>query len=193
MDLAALSDDELVDRSRAGSAEAFGVLVRRNQAAVRGFLGRYLRTRDAVDDLAQEVFVSALRGLGAYRGDASLRVWLLGIARRLAVSHLREELRRRAHAATELELAVLRWQADELEAGAPSALDERELSALEACLRRLPRERARLVSAYYFRAQSAAEIARQAGLAGGAVRMALLRARQALRTCVEQRLAGGRA
>lgn len=188
-----IPDSELVERSRAGSAEAFGVLVRRHQGAVRGYLARYLRARDAIDDLAQEVFVGALRGLGSYRGDASLRLWLLAIARRVAAGHLREEVRRRAHAATALELAVLRWQADELEAGAPAAADEMELAALEACLRGLSRDGAQLVSAYYFRAETAAEIGRRIGKGEGAVRMALLRVRQALRSCVEQRIAGGHA
>jgi RNA polymerase sigma factor (sigma-70 family) len=184
------SDAELVERSRSGSADAFAALVKRHQAAVRGFLSRYLRGRDAIDDLAQEVFVGALRGLGAYRGDASLRLWLLAIARRVAATHLREEVRRRARAATELELAVLRWHADELEAGVASIADERELAALEACVRGLSRDNAELVSAYYFKGASTAEIARRNGRGEGAVRMALLRVRQALRACVEQRIGG---
>jgi RNA polymerase sigma factor (sigma-70 family) len=67
----------VVDDDRA----AFGTLVQRHQSAVRQFL-RHLARGDAAlaDDLAQETFVQAWRGLARFRGDASFVTWLLGIA-----------------------------------------------------------------------------------------------------------------
>jgi RNA polymerase sigma-70 factor (ECF subfamily) len=47
------------------------------------------------DDLAQEAFERALRALPGYRGDAPVRVWLLGIARRTCMDALRRHARRR--------------------------------------------------------------------------------------------------
>jgi RNA polymerase sigma-70 factor (ECF subfamily) len=177
---------DLVARARAGSAEAFSELVSLHQAAVRCYLSRHVRARAAIDDLAQEIFLAALRGLDGYRGEGSLRLWLFGIARRHAATHLRQEMRRRANEANDLELAVLRFSAEELER--PEADEERELEALQRCLRKLPRESAQLVSAFYFRSESAADIARRLRRGEGAVRMTLLRIRQALRRCVEERL-----
>src|SRR5262249_16593954 len=49
---------------------------------VYGYVRRRVMPRTEVaEDLTQEVFVAAWRGLQNYRGDASLRNWLLGIAR----------------------------------------------------------------------------------------------------------------
>ena len=60
---------------------AFGELVRRHQSAVRNFL-RHLSGGDAAlaDDLAQETFLTAYRGLARYRGESAFPTWLLGIA-----------------------------------------------------------------------------------------------------------------
>ena len=86
----------LLHQAVSGSREAFGQLVRMHQAAVRWFLVREDRDPAAADDLAQEVFLAAYQNLAACRGKAGLRGWLLGIARNMAVQHVRGETRRRA-------------------------------------------------------------------------------------------------
>jgi len=75
-------DPELIARVLASDDRAaFGELVVRHQSAVRQFL-RHLTRGDAAlaDDLAQETFVQAYRGLRRYRGDAQFCTWLIGIA-----------------------------------------------------------------------------------------------------------------
>lgn len=58
-----------------------------------------LAGRDDADDLAQETFVRAVRGLGGFRGDASARTWLLAIARHVCVDERRGRARRSRHEA----------------------------------------------------------------------------------------------
>ena len=72
---------------------AFGELVRRHQPLVRGFLRRMLGARAAMlaDDLSQETFIKAYRGLRGFRGGAALGSWLCAIA----ANELRAEWRRR--------------------------------------------------------------------------------------------------
>jgi DNA-directed RNA polymerase specialized sigma24 family protein len=50
-------DEALVKRARAGSSNAFDQLVRRHQAALRGFLRRIVSEPSLADDLAQETFL----------------------------------------------------------------------------------------------------------------------------------------
>jgi len=76
------SDPELVARVLAeDDRRAFAELVGRHQSAVRGLLRRLTAGDDALaDDLAQQVFVTAWRKLGSWRGGARLSTWLYRIA-----------------------------------------------------------------------------------------------------------------
>lgn len=181
---------ELLERARAGCEEAFTELVRLHQGAVRAYLGRHARERELVDDLAQEVFVAAYRGLSGYGGESALRLWLLGIARNQWRLYLRGEIRRRERQDKRLALELARWRSARVAEEQPEQV-ERELSALERCLAGLPARSRELVEAHYFDGLAAAEIARRTGRKPSAVRMTLLRVRQRLRGCVERRLGAG--
>jgi DNA-directed RNA polymerase specialized sigma24 family protein len=65
---------------------------------------------------------------------------------------------------------------------------EREIGALQRCLERLPSNGAELITERYFHARSIADMARATGKREGTLRMTLMRLRQVLRACVEQRL-----
>ena len=82
-------DAELVEAARRGSGPAFERLMGRHQQAVRGFLRRTCGDWSDADDLAQDTFVAAWSALGRYKGEASVRSWLCGIAWRKALSHQR--------------------------------------------------------------------------------------------------------
>jgi RNA polymerase sigma-70 factor (ECF subfamily) len=87
-------DAELVDRARAGQTAAFGELVERHRSAVyRAALAALRNTADA-EDVAQEALVLAFRKIGQFRGDASVRTWMVTIAWRLALSRRRSPLHR---------------------------------------------------------------------------------------------------
>jgi RNA polymerase sigma-70 factor (ECF subfamily) len=74
-----LPDEDLMARARAGDGEAFGEFVRRHTASVHRWMARAVGEQDA-DDLTQEVFLKAYRGLERFRGDAPARAWLAAIA-----------------------------------------------------------------------------------------------------------------
>lgn len=181
--------DELrdVEEARAGSAEAFGRLLRAHQARVRAFLGRFAHDREVVDDLAQETFLAAFRSLEGYRPETPFRLWLLGIARHRALRHLREEQRRRAQEPGLFRHLLAGWLADAVEAR-PEQDHDREVEALRACLESLPGRSAALVTEVYFRRTPAARVAREEGRSEGALWMTLLRIRQALRRCIQSKL-----
>jgi RNA polymerase sigma-70 factor (ECF subfamily) len=73
------SDEELLALARQGEEEAFGDFVRRHTATVHRWMVRAVGEGDA-DDMTQEVFVKAYRGLERFRGDAPPRAWLAAIA-----------------------------------------------------------------------------------------------------------------
>lgn len=85
-------DAALLAAARDGSARAFNLLVDRHQQAVRTFLRR-LTSLDEAEDLAQETFLAAWTQAGFYRGGASARSWLFGIAWRKAQGAHRKRFR----------------------------------------------------------------------------------------------------
>ena len=135
------SDTELITRVLVrDDRRAFGELVARHQDAVRGLLRRLTGgDRAQADDLAQETFLRAYRGLPGYRGGARFSSWLLRIACNLYFSQDRAS----RHA------PVLLAEPDEVPS--PVALPERFLERhdLERALSTLkPRERAAIVLTY---------------------------------------------
>jgi len=84
-------DDDLVRRFRAGEPEAFTDLVRRHQHRVYAVCLRVLGDADAAADVAQDTFITVLRKLDGFRGDAAFTTWL----HRVAVNACYDELRRK--------------------------------------------------------------------------------------------------
>ena len=183
-------EEQLIRQAVEGAPEAFSELVRVHQANVRGCIARYVLSPDIVDDLAQETFVRAYTRLSTYKGESRFGAWLFGIARNVALHHLRDQGVRRSQETEALEARVEQWMAGALESDSAASVDaqDRQLQALEACIGGLSGASAELVNEFYFNNQKAGDIARKVGRTEGAVWVALLRIRQALRRCVETRL-----
>jgi RNA polymerase sigma-70 factor (ECF subfamily) len=76
------SDAHLLARALADDdRHAFAQLVRRHQSSVRGLLRKLVRSDPALaDDLAQDTFIRAWKGLKTFRGGAQFSTWLYRIA-----------------------------------------------------------------------------------------------------------------
>ena len=85
-------DAGLIARSQAGDVEAFNLLVERYQQRVYGLCCHMLGDADAAD-AAQDVFLSAFRGIRHYQGGAFIG-WLLRIAKHRCCDQLRARKRR---------------------------------------------------------------------------------------------------
>lgn len=167
------SDPELITRVLAtGDRAAFGELVLRHQSAVRLFL-RHLTRGDAAlaDDLAQETFIQAYRGLARFRGDAAFSTWLLGIAH----NHWRNARRRQREIA---------WEAADHSAAdnAPSHARGVELRQdLAAAVKQLDPDEQTALHLFYQQGLTHPEIAAVAGWPLGTVKTHLARAKDKLR------------
>lgn len=87
---------ELIARCRADDRGAHDELYHRFRRMVAGNLYRVLGDRSDLDDLVQEVFVIAFRGLDKFRGDARLSTWLYRICVNVALGRIRTRKRRPA-------------------------------------------------------------------------------------------------
>ena len=85
---------ELIERCRADERAAHDELYHRFRRQVAGNLYRVLGDRTDLEDLVQEVFVIAFRGLDKFRGDARLSTWLYRICVNVALGRIRTRRRR---------------------------------------------------------------------------------------------------
>jgi RNA polymerase sigma-70 factor (ECF subfamily) len=69
-------DEDLVQAFQAGDEAAFGVLVERHMKPTYALAYRLTGSHHDADDLAQETFIRAHRGLDRFRGEAGFSTWL---------------------------------------------------------------------------------------------------------------------
>lgn len=129
-------DDDLLDRFHLGDASAFDELMERYHRPVYQFAYRLTGHRATAEDIAQEVFVRAYRGLRGFRRASSLKTWLFRIAIRVAGEQRQDDGRQ--------------VTADAVAIGSPTALASLERRELEtelgqAVAQLSPRQRTTLV------------------------------------------------
>lgn len=86
-----LNDGQLAKLIGEGDRDAAGELIRRYQAPVRSFLLKLSGHAEVADDIAQETFVRVLKYAKRYDPQFKMITWLLTIARRLWLNHLRRK------------------------------------------------------------------------------------------------------
>jgi RNA polymerase sigma-70 factor (ECF subfamily) len=74
-----LSEAALVEACLAGRAEAFDLLVERHRRPVYHLCYRFVGNHEDANDLSQDVFLRAYRGLRSFRAQSSLKTWLYRI------------------------------------------------------------------------------------------------------------------
>lgn len=89
-----LDETELVRRCKAGERAAQDELYHRFRRVVASNLYRVLGDRGELDDLVQEVFIIAFRGLATFRHEARLGTWLYRICVNVALGRIRTRARR---------------------------------------------------------------------------------------------------
>ncbi|MGA2215253.1 MAG: sigma factor [Bryobacteraceae bacterium] len=87
--MSATDDQTDVESVLAGDISAFEGIVRRWQTPLVTLAYRFCRDRGRAEDMAQEAFLRAYRGLGQWRKDAVFSTWLFALATNLYRSELR--------------------------------------------------------------------------------------------------------
>lgn len=84
---------ELVARCRRGDQDAWDDIVERHYSAVGRFVFQYSPdfAREDVEEICQEVFLTAVRNIASFRGACALQTWLF----RVAINKCRDFVERR--------------------------------------------------------------------------------------------------
>lgn len=179
LDLAEVSEDELAAAAAVGDAEAFTELVTRLSPVLLRYLRRMIADPQAAEDVAQDTFLDAWRGLPDFGFRSSFKTWMFAIAHRKTIDYRR----RRRDVPTDDDAFA------DLAAAAPLPADEtlhRNLvDALGAELATLPRTSRAVWWLREVEGQSLGEIARILAITPGSVRGHLQRSRKYLATRLE--------
>src|SRR3954451_9589852 len=133
------SDEELLQRFRRGQTEAFGLLVRRYERELYGYLRRYLQDGSLAEDVFQNTFLQVYIKSGQYEAGRPVRPWLYTIATHQAIDALRRNGRHQA-----VSLDETRAEAGEGDvAGLLELLQSRGPSPVEAATAQERREQVR--------------------------------------------------
>jgi RNA polymerase sigma-70 factor (ECF subfamily) len=162
---------------RAAVAEAYDA----HHSAVRAFAKRLVGETAAAEDLVHEVFVALPQAIKNYRGEASLRTFLISVAVNHARHHVRAAARRR--------YAMERYESEPPRSGGDpeQATGRRELAcALERCLDALPLDQRVAFVLCEVEERSSTEVATIVGAPEGTVRTRLFHAKKKLRALLEE-------
>jgi RNA polymerase sigma-70 factor, ECF subfamily len=164
-------DAELARRAAEGDTSAFGQLVARYQRPMAAVVSRMTRRSDDVDDIVQELFLRAWRGLPRFRGESQFSTWLYRIAVNTAIKHKQRARPELTQALPTEEtgggLAELR-SSEESDPESLAQRGERDHLLREAVLR-LPEKQRVVVQLHYFEGKSCEEISQIVGCSIGTV------------------------
>ncbi len=174
------NDLTLVHMVQNGDKRAFGLLVLKYQHKVAHIASRYVRDSDEVQDISQDTFIRAYRGLKKFRGDSSFYTWLYTIATNTSKNHITRRNRRPTHNSLDIEDPDVVQKADSLvDVADPQSeyfTDEIEATVKDA-IRQLPDVLQKTLTLRELDGHSYDEIARIMNCPVGTVRSRLFRAR----------------
>jgi RNA polymerase sigma-70 factor (ECF subfamily) len=168
-----VGDGEVLARVRGGEVAAYGELVGRH-ALVAKRTAVFLGAGADADDVVQEAFVKAYRGLGGFREGAEFRPWLL----RIVANETKNALRARGRRAKREELAA---PLDVVLDPADAAVSLERRTELLAAVRALPDQMRLVVTCRYLLELDEQETAVVLGWPRGTVKSRLHRALGRLR------------
>jgi RNA polymerase sigma-70 factor (ECF subfamily) len=177
-------EDELLRKASRGDEAAFLLLYERHRTPVFRFAYRMLGSAAPAEDVTQECFLSVLRRPEAFQADrASLRTYLCGIARHLALKQLRK--RGQETALEEPEESV-----SEDCGPLQRVLDGEAAVAVRGAVTALPPLQREAIVLFEYEGMSLAEVASVCATDVGTVKARLHRARGRLRRTLAPFLAG---
>lgn len=179
----AAADSALVARLRAGERAAVDEAYRAHHVAIRGFARRLVGDATSAEDIVHEAFVALPRAIRRFRGEGSLRAFLIGVAANHSRRHVRAAARRRR--ATERLAEHVDLQVRTIDA--TDQLIRKQLARrLWAALDALPIDQRVVFVLCEAEQRTSVEVAEIVGAPEGTVRTRLYHAKRKLREMLER-------
>ncbi|NDJ78344.1 MAG: RNA polymerase sigma factor [Chloroflexi bacterium] len=166
------SDDQLVHAIAQGNSQALDTLYQRHGLRLLAYLVGQIGERGQAEEVLQDVMLAAWRGAANFRGESSVRTWLLAIARHRAIN----ARQRRPPPGVALADTIA---ADDT--GPQEALERQDdRDAVRSALAHLPPDQRETLELVFYHGLSGPEAAEVMGVATGTVKSRLHRAKAML-------------
>lgn len=177
-------DEELARLVADGDAAAFDEIYRRHSRFVYNLAIRKTGNKEDAEDLMQESFISVLRRVGSFRGEASFTTWLYRLAINQVNMHFRHRRSRPEAYTSEKEIPERRPGRQGLTDPAEPLIDR---LAIENAVRMLPPGYRSAFILHDVEGYNHDEVARLSGHTAGSSKSQLHRARANLRAALSRR------
>ncbi len=178
------TEQALLSRAKAGDQDAFAELVAANEKRIYNLSLRMTGNPDDAQEVAQEAFLNAWRGLSSFKGDSSFSTWIYRLASNAAIDFLRREKRHQDASLTYGEEEGSETQLDVPDGrfDPHTELEQQELRrAVERGLMQLSTEHRQVLVMREISGLSYDEIGQTLSLSEGTVKSRIARARLSLR------------
>lgn len=179
-----LDEKTIIQRVLDGDQEAFAQLVQQYEKPVYNLCLRMAGNSDDAQDLAQEAFLKAWRGLRFYKFEATFSTWLYRLTSNVCIDFLRQQKRRPT---TSLTVGDEEDESAELEIQDQTPLPEEQVvhreqhKAITEAMNKLDEEFRMLLTLRVMEERSYEQIAEIMDLKVGTVKSRISRAREKLR------------
>ena len=179
------NDKALISRAQSGDEQAFADLMRANYAFVYAIVIEVVNNPHDVEEVVQDTFLNAYRGLAQYEEQTKFRSWLATIARNRALNWLREQ-KMDTVSINEVEEHTLQT---------PNTIDDQlirdeQRELIRRAMETLSQKDREIAHSYYLDGASYNELTKTHGLSYKAIAFRLSRARQRLAKRLQYLFAG---
>ena len=183
------ADELLIERIRAGDMAAYNVMVIRHYDRIFSRVLQLLNNKQDAEEVTQDAFIRAHRGLENFRGDASFSTWLYQIATNLAHNRYWYWFRRKRDQSTSLDqpqcedgsLTLENVMPCSDESPAEAVVTQEFVDRVSACMQYLNDKHKEVLILRNVKNLTYDEIAQQLEISVGTVKSRIARARESLR------------
>jgi RNA polymerase sigma-70 factor (ECF subfamily) len=183
------ADELLIERVKAGDMVAYNVMVSRYYDRIFTRVSQLLNNKQDAEEVTQDAFIRAQRGLENFRGDASFSTWLYQIATNLAHNRYWYWFRRKRDQSISLDQPLSEDGSLTLENVMPSAdenpgeavVTQEFVDRVSECMQGLNEKHKEVLILRNVKNMTYDEIAQQLEISVGTVKSRIARARESLR------------
>jgi RNA polymerase sigma factor (sigma-70 family) len=172
-----LSDREIIDSVKKGNHSDYAILVDRYKNKAFTMLTRILKNKMEAEEVLQDSFLKAFRGLNNFKGEAKFSTWFYKIVYNTALSRLSVQKRK-----TEMKMSSIEDHFDLKSDYDYNITEQKDLSLyLKEIVDKLPSNYASVITMFYLEGMSCEEISKVMETSENNVKVMLHRSRTALR------------